>query len=174
VTGIYRELAADASFLINLISTQIASELLSLERLVLVLPPIAYYEVQRNRSELDRLIRDGQARIIDLPPSSVEDHVNAAKAMDDGEAAVVALGIALRVDFATDDGCAIDYLVRVVGVAPQHIMGICELLQLTANKIGVERAREVLIRIRQDAKFAPPRKHAQWWRGIVDGAHSRT
>lgn len=167
MTGSYREFAADTSFLINLLSTQMAAELLDLEKYMLVLPPIVQHEVRRDRAELDRLIRDGRARIVELPPSSVEDHVNAARVMDDGEAAVVALGMALKTGFATDDGCAIDYLLGVVGVAPPHVLGICELLQSTAHEIGAEKLREILARIRRDANFASPRKHVHWWRGVV-------
>jgi hypothetical protein len=171
VSGSHREFAADTSFLINLISTRIPSELMDLAGLRFVVPPIVYTEMKRDRAELDRLILDGRASVVELPASSAQHRVSAGIVMDDGEADVVALGLARNCGFATDDGCSVDYLTDVIGVVPHHIVGICDLLKEVGEQIGAAKLRELLARIRKDARFAAPRRHAAWWRRVVDGGN---
>lgn len=161
--------AVDPSFLINLFATQLAVELLDIERLFFLVPKRVYDEMKRNRTDLDSLTAQGRAQIVEVPSEAFQHYVDAAAALDDVEAATIATGIGMQVGIATDDGCTIDYWAEKTVASNRRIIGICELLRAAESTIDIQRLREALVRVRRDAKFAPPQHHAEWWKRILNG-----
>lgn len=162
-----KELAADASFLINLIATQTASELAELAGYSLLVPAAVYAEVKRDRAQLESLVRRGVAKRVELEGSALRHYVAASAVVDDGEAAAIAVGLALGINVATDDGCASDYWLENAGHLGLQALGICDLLQSLEHQLEPKKLREMLIRVRRDANFEPPSTHVKWWRRLT-------
>jgi predicted nucleic acid-binding protein len=158
--------AADTSFLINVVATGFAGELLSLAGIFSVIPPLVYEEAKRDRATIDDLIAGGLAIVVQLDKSAREQYVTAAAAMDDGEAAAIALGISMQIGLATDDNCALDYWNKLPQVVVPPL-GICSFLRSIEAKIDPSRMRSILTDVRKKAKFLPQREHKIWWQGIV-------
>jgi predicted nucleic acid-binding protein len=169
VSDIRLHVAADASFLINLFATQLAVELIDFDRLSLVVPTVVYDEMKRNRAELDGLVAQGRARVVELPREALRYYVEAASVVNDGEAAAIALGISMQIGIATDDGCAVDYWTEAAIANDHQVIGICELLRAAETSLNIQRLRDALVRVRRDANFAPPRHHSEWWSRVLNG-----
>ena len=165
--GPAKELAADASFLINLIATQTASELAELAGYSLLVPAAVYAEVKRDRAQLESLVSRGIARRVELEGVAVLHYVVASAVVDDGEAAAIAVGLALGIDVATDDGCASDYWLENARHLGLRALGICDLLQSLEHQLEPKKLREMLVHVRRDANFEPPDTHAKWWHSLT-------
>jgi predicted nucleic acid-binding protein len=166
VNASVREVAADASFLINLIATRAGSELVGMVGCSLLVPRQVYDEVKRDRAQLDGMITGGHVRRFELEGDAVDHYVEATVTVDDGEAAAIALGLALRIEVATDDACAAGYFKRKSDGL--NAFGICELLRSVETRIGTVRLKEMLECVRRDARFDPPVQEELWWSKVMN------
>jgi predicted nucleic acid-binding protein len=161
------EIAADASFIINLAASAIALELLDIENLYLLVPDKVYEEVKRDRRWLDSIVAAERAHVVPLPRAAEGFFVEAAAIVDEGESATIALARHMAIGVATDDGCAINYWHSLGEDARGGAVGICDVLRAAQSSVALSTMKEVLLRIRRDANFAPPRAHAAWWNGVL-------
>lgn len=170
MSSILRATAADTSFIINLIATTRARQILDGVAIKLLIPPIVRAEVKRDRAALEELVAAGYGEFAEFPNECQSAFTIAARSVQDGEAEAIALGLIRNTDLVTDDGYAVDTwdeLARDMGVTGVVALGICEILQKIECTFEVGELQDILGRIRRDAHFEPPKEHREWWSGVL-------
>jgi predicted nucleic acid-binding protein len=167
------ELVADASCLINFFASGRAREIIMLWDVTLILTDMVDGEIKRNRAVLEELYALGLARKESLPPEANVLFLTAAVEVDDGEASAIALAIVRGWPIATDDVRAQNVWLEMAGPGAQPARGTCGLLQQIAAELGALSLREVLLTIGSEARFDPPKVHAEWWARVLNSGESK-
>lgn len=165
------ELVADASSLINVLASGRAEKLIMLWGVTLVITDMVDEEIKRNRAVLEELYALGLARKEPLPSEAYALLVTAAAVVDDGEASAIALAVFHGWPIVTDDTRAQNLWLQMTRPGAEPARHTCGLLQQIAGELGTVVLREVLLAIGSNARFDPPRAHAEWWACILDDSN---
>jgi len=177
------EIVADACFLLNLVATGKAGEILRALETTLVVEEQVRGEVlylagpeddegrpTREPVDLAPLERERFLRTITLGGEAAGTLVKAAEFLTDQDARAVALAATMHLALATDDG-----LIRKVARAQfgLEMRSTLELVRdaLDRMDLGEEEMRQVLLAMRDRGSFAPPRwdPNAEWYRAMLQG-----
>lgn len=117
--------------------------------------------------DLDPYCRAGKLEICNAEGDwEIENYVNFAAQLDDGEAMTLAIGISRKWPIATDDKKA-RRLFLETSKKPGLLFSTAQLLRIWAeeNDLPKDEVKNVLIRIERVARFTPPisDKDFQWW-----------
>lgn len=118
----------------------------------------------KTKIDLNRYVSVGVMRTLSLDAAELEQYIELAALVDDGEAATIAVAATRHIQMATDDRKARRVCERY-GL-PQPIRSLSILRSYAdAAALSRESVREQLIRVRSRASFRPP--HAdpdhKWW-----------
>lgn len=107
--------------------------------------------------------------IISLAPPEYPRYVELARAVDDGEAATIAVAVERAMPLATDDRKARRLCAELQVQEPMRTLGI---LHAYADAIHLPHGelRELLIKVRDRASYQPPRSDPdrKWWEETID------
>ena len=170
--------AADACVVINLVATGRPLEILAASDYRLLVPQIVgnelgYLDVagsepeERELIDLAPLVGAGSALVIDLESEELEEYVIFARAVDDGEAAALAVAHHRELRIATDDRKA----QRVASQAEPSIAIIrtSELLRTWSENVSPAEVSAALRAIRDRAHYVPRSSDPNyaWWVGLL-------
>jgi predicted nucleic acid-binding protein len=107
--------------------------------------------------------------IISLTPPEYPRYVELARAVDDGEAATIAVAVERAMPLATDDRKARRLCAELQVQEPMRTLGILH-AYADATQLPHAELRDLLINVRDRASYQPPRSDPdrKWWEDIID------
>jgi predicted nucleic acid-binding protein len=163
----------DADVLMNLMASGVAIQILECQRIIfLVTPTIGaealYLEAldpsgEREKIDLTLLQHAGLLQRVGLEGREFELSVSLARAVDDGEAEIIALAVNRGLTIATDDRkarrVAADYGVGLVST-PEIIRGWWSAMQPSDDRLS-----EAITLISRRSRYRPPTSYEnyEWW-----------
>jgi len=172
----------DTCVLINLLASEVIREIIraaeedfAICRLVkteaVYLRPTGISEVQAEPISLDDLVDSGDLKLVDIETETEQSlYVDYAARLADGEAMTMALARAREYHLATDDRRA-----RSIFAQSTNQMVMLSTSEIMRRWLDPEKPHEahiveVLCRIRDRARFKPPRDdpNFEWWMTIIE------